>query len=48
MGRSSSSNILQTYAKANDEYRRAAIYCLEAHRETQCEKLKNQNPQMIQ
>jgi integrase len=28
-------NILQTYAKANDEYRRAAISTLEAHREAQ-------------
>jgi len=41
-------NILQTYAKANDEYRRAAICSLEAHREAQCEKLKSQHPQMIQ
>ena len=48
MGHSSSSNILQTYAKANDEYRRAAICSLEAHREAQCEKLKIQHPQMIQ
>jgi integrase len=41
-------NILQTYAKANDEYRRAAICSLEAHREAQCEKLKSQHLQMIQ
>lgn len=43
-----SPNILQTYAKANDEFRRAAICSLEAHREAQCEKLRNQHPQMIQ
>ena len=43
-----SPNILQTYAKANDEFRRAAICSLEAHREAQCEKIKNQHPQMIQ
>jgi len=44
----SSPNILQTYAKANNEFRRAAICSLEAHRETQCAQLKSQNPQMIQ
>jgi integrase len=44
----SSPNILQTYAKANDEFRRAAICSLEAHREAQCAQLKSQHPQMIQ
>lgn len=43
-----SPNILQTYAKANDEYRRAAISSLEAYREAQCALLKSQHPQMIQ
>jgi integrase len=43
-----SPNILQTYAKANDEYRRAAICSLEAHREARCAQLKNQRSQMIQ
>jgi integrase len=41
-------NILSTYAKANDEFRRAAISSLEAHREAQCAQLKSQRPQMIQ
>jgi integrase len=44
----SSPNILQTYAKANDEFRRAAICSLEAHREAQCALLNNQRQQMIQ
>jgi len=43
-----SPNILQTYAKANDEFRRAAICSLEAHREAKCAQLKSQHPQMIQ
>ena len=41
-------NILATYAKSSEEFRRAAICSLEAHREAQCEKLKIQHPQMIQ
>jgi integrase len=44
----SSPNILQTYAKAIDEYKRSAISKLEAHREEQCAKQETQNPQMIQ
>lgn len=47
MGHSSPS-ILQTYAKAIDEYKRSAISKLETYREEQCAKQENQNPQMIQ
>jgi hypothetical protein len=43
----SSSNILQTYAKAIDEYKRSAISKLEAHRE-QCAKQEDQDRQLIQ
>jgi integrase len=42
-----SPNILQTYAKANEEYRRAAIDSLESHREDQCARLKDQDPRVI-
>ena len=43
-----SPNILQTYAKANDEFRRAAICSLEAHREAKSARLRSQLPQIIQ
>jgi integrase len=43
-----SPGVLQTYARAIDEFRRAAISSLEALREEQCARSKTQNPQMIQ
>jgi integrase len=49
MGHSGTSpNLLQTYVKANDEFRRSAISKLEEYREAQCAQLKSQNPQVIQ
>ena len=43
-----SANILQTYVKSNDEFRKTAINSLEALREEQCARSKRQDPQMIQ
>lgn len=48
MGHSRSSNILDTYAKAIDEYKRSAISKLEALREEQCAKQENQGQPTIQ
>jgi len=44
----SSANILQTYARAINEYKRSAISKLETYREDQCAKQENQNQQVIQ
>jgi len=41
-------NILGTYAKASEDYKRAAICDMDAHREAEWEKLESQNPRMIQ
>jgi len=46
MGHSSSSSILQTYAKAIDEYKRSAISKLEALREAHS--LRSAERQLIQ
>jgi hypothetical protein len=43
-----SPNLLQTYVKANDEFRRSAISKLESYLEEQCAQLKTQHPQVIQ
>jgi hypothetical protein len=43
----SSPNILHTYAKAIDEYRRSAISKLEALREEQCSQSANDGHQVI-
>jgi integrase len=49
MGHSGTSpDLLQTYVKANDEFRRSAISKLETYREEQSAKHENQNPHMIQ
>jgi len=49
MGHSgTNANLLHTYVKANDEFRRSAISKLETYREAQCAQSKSQRPQMIQ
>lgn len=48
MGHSNSSNILRTYARAIDGYKRSAISKLESHREAQCMRQENQSRGMIQ